>query len=406
MRIIQINEYCGTGSTGKICMEIAQMIEAEGGICKIAYGRMKACENAQKYGIRITSDIGVRCHGIQTRIFDNHAFASSFETIRFLRFLDEFKPDLIHLHNLHGYYINIAILFEYLKNKHIPVVWTLHDCWTMTGHCSHFYQIGCNKWKSGCYECSRKKEYPASFFVDSSKKNWKKKQDLFIGLEKMIVVTPSEWLAGIVKQSYLKNYPVKTIANGIDLDVFFPRLTGQLHKKYGEKKILLGVAGIWNENKGANDFIELANRLDEKIYQIVLVGKKDKKISFPMVIEHIERIENADALADLYSGADMYLNLSRIEVLGTTSIEALACGCPVITYKAGGNSESIDESCGKVIEDGDIDLVVAAIEELLIADQDRLKKSCVQRASRFDKRRMNKEYKDLYDSILKREKDE
>lgn len=179
MKVVQINEYCGTGSTGRICLQLAQMLEEKGHECKIVYGRKQATEDAEEYGIRMTGALGVRIHGIETRIFDNHAFASTLETKKLVRFLKKYKPDVIHLHNLHGYYLNIAVLFQYITENNIPVLWTLHDCWTMTGHCSHFYQIDCNRWMEGCYDCPQKKEYPASVMVDGSKETGEKEGNIY-----------------------------------------------------------------------------------------------------------------------------------------------------------------------------------------------------------------------------------
>ncbi|MCM1038716.1 MAG: glycosyltransferase [Ruminococcus sp.] len=399
MKIIQINEYCGIESTGKICFELAKMLENKGDICRIVYGRKKASAEAEKYGVRMTNDLGIRLHGVETRVLDNHAFSSTFETKRIVSFLEKFKPDIIHLHNLHGYYINVEILFKYIKKKNIPIIWTLHDCWAITGHCAHFSH-SCDNWKTGCHHCGQIREYPASYVVDASKKNWKKKKDLFTALENVVITAPSFWLSRVVKDSYLSKYPVNIVPNGIDLNVFYPRDNNIFYKKFGNKKIILGVASIWNRNKGIDDFITLSNMLDDQRFQIVLVGGGIKEKDFPSSIHVIEKVDSADVLAEIYSSADIYVNLSKIEIFGLTTVEALACGCPVIVYEAGGSGESVGEQCGKVIANGDLKSVIDIIQSMILYDRTSVKNICVQQAEKYSIEYMLKKYYDLYKKML------
>ncbi len=403
MKVVQINEYCGIGSTGKICLELARMLEENGHKCKIVYGRKKAAEEAESYGIRITSDFGVRIHGMETRILDNHAFASTLETLKLLVFLKKFEPDIIHLHNMHGYYINIAILFRYIRKNRIPVIWTLHDCWAMTGHCAHFYHVGCDRWMTGCYDCPQKKEYPASYIVDNSKRNWGRKKKIFTGLEKVVIITPSVWLSTLANKSYLNKYPIKVVSNGIDLACFYPRKDNIFDKKFGKKKIILGVSSIWNKNKGIYDFLYLYDVLDKSKFQIVLVGKIEKRLKIPSEIMVINRTESAEKLAHIYSSADIYVNVSRVETLGMTTIEALACGCPVVTYEAGGSAECVGIGCGKVIENYNLDLLIKAIQEIALYDRKMTRKICVQHAKKFSKERMVRDYYFIYEELIRDE---
>ena len=234
MKILQINSVCGIGSTGRIATDIHNILIEQGHESYIAYGRdlPKNCDNA----IRIGTKIDNYTHVAKTRLLDKHGFGSKQATIEFIESVKELNPDIIHLHNIHGYYINIEILFNYLKEANKPVVWTLHDCWSFTGHCSHFDYIGCNKWRTGCFDCPQKQEYPKSILVDNSKWNYNKKKAIFNGLKKLTIVTPSNWLAELVGDSFLKKYEIITINNGIDTAIFKLRKSGFRYKYNLENK--------------------------------------------------------------------------------------------------------------------------------------------------------------------------
>lgn len=403
MKVIQINEYCGTGSTGKICFELANLLHFKGNSCWVIYGRKKATKESERYGIRMTGEVGVRIHGIATRIFDRHAFSSTFETLKLLLFINSFKPDIIHLHNLHGYYINVAVLFHYIKRHNLPIVWTLHDCWTLTGHCAHFFQIGCERWISGCYQCPQKREYPASFFWDMSKFNWKKKKRIFTDIENIRIVTPSFWLSDLVSKSYLNRYQINVIPNGVDLDIFYPRKKNIFRDRFKDKKIILGVSYIWNENKGIKDFIDLSFFLDKTKFQIVLVGSIEDKMVVPPDIFLLNRTDSPDELAQIYSSADIYLNLSKVEVFGMTVVEAMACGCPVLSYECGGTSEIIEGTCGSIVSNWNLNVVIEEIKKIVEYDQVETRKACLKQAKKFSKEKMLKNYYLLYEEMLKNE---
>ena len=229
MKVLQINSVCGIGSTGRIATDINNILIEQGHESYIAYGR----DLPRNCGTSIR--IGTKCdnytHGVLTRVFDKHGFGSRKATQDFIKEVKKLDPDIIHLHNIHGYYINIEILFDYLKEAYKPVIWTLHDCWAFTGHCSYFDYIGCTRWETQCYSCPGKRSYPASAFLDNSKMNYSRKKAIFTGIKNLTIVTPSKWLAGLVKQSYLKKYPVKVINNGIDLEVFRP-IKNDLRENY------------------------------------------------------------------------------------------------------------------------------------------------------------------------------
>lgn len=364
MKVLQINSVCGIRSTGRICTDLAEVLEQNGHECKIAYGRETVPEKYQKYAVRIGSDFDVKLHALQSRIFDNTGFGSRRATETFIEWVKEYDPDVIHLHNIHGYYINIEILFNYLANANKPVIWTLHDCWTFTGHCAYYSYVKCDKWKTGCFNCPQKKSYPSSILFDQSKQNWLKKKALFTSVKNMILVTPSKWLANEVNQSFLSKYPVKVIHNGIDLNVFKPT-PSDFREKNGlmGKKIILGVASIWDKRKGLDDFVELSKNLDED-YKIVLVGLSENQIyDLPKNILVIIRTNNVKELAEIYSSADVLFNPTYEDNYPTVNLEAQACGTPVITYRTGGSVELVPEK--NIVEQGDFTKLTYRLEKTL-----------------------------------------
>ena len=360
MKVLMINSVCGIRSTGRICTDIAEELEKQGHDVKIAYGRETVPEKYQKYAVRIGTDLDVKLHGIKTRLFDRHGFGSKRATKKFIKWVEEYDPDVIHLHNLHGYYINIKILFDYLKKANKKVVWTLHDCWAFTGHCTHFSLASCEKWKTECKCCPNKKEYPRSNLLDNSKKNYVCKKSLFTGIKNMMLVTPSEWLKDLVKQSFLSDYEVKCIHNGIDLNAFRP--TESDFKKRNDledKKVVLAVSSVWNERKGFYDVIKLSEQLTSD-YKVVMVGLDDaQKNSLPPNIIGITRTNSTTELAEIYSAADVFVNLTYEDNYPTVNLEALACGTPVITYKTGGSVESVDVY--NQVDQGDVSAVARKI---------------------------------------------
>lgn len=327
--------------------------------------------------------------------------ASVLATLRLNHQLKKQAVDLIHLHNLHGWYLNLPLLFRYIKRHNLPVIWTLHDCWSFTGHCPYFTMKKCDKWKTGCSNCPVYREYPASLF-DNSQKMYELKKKWFTGVPNMTIVTPSQWLADLVKQSYLKDYPVKVIHNGIDLEIFKPT-PSDFRQKYGipdDKYIVLGVAFDWGTRKGLDVFVDLSKRLDKNKYQIVLVGTNDmidQQLSESIISIH--RTQDQKELAEIYTAVDVFVNPTREEVLGLVNIEALACGTPVITFRTGGSPECIDDSCGSVVECDDVD---AMENEIIRICNERPYSSiaCCARARQFDKIKRFEEYIQLYESEL------
>ena len=353
MKVVQINTF-SYKAAGNIMINLHNTMINEGIESYVAWGRGRKAENNHEY--YMNDDLGVKIHGLYTRITDKHGFASVSSTKKLLKWIDNINPDIIHLHCIHGYYINIELLFNYIKEKNIRVIWTQHDCWAFTGHCAYFDAVGCEKWKNGCHNCKQLDTYPSSKIMDNSLWNWNMKKNLFSDIN-MTIVTPCHWLSNIIKNSYLGNYPIKVIYNGIDTEIF--KHTNSLFKeKYHleDKKIILGVAGEWTERKGLRDLLKLNEILDLDKYRIVIVGVTNKqKKDLKNNIIALNRTENIQELVDIYSASYIYFNPTYEDNFPTTNLEALACGTPVITYKTGGSPECIiNKKNGAVVNKGDI----------------------------------------------------
>lgn len=395
MKVLQINSVCGTGSTGRIATDIHHILMEQGHESYIAYGRRKTrdCENSVKIGGVLDNYI----HVAKTRFIDRHGFGSKNATIDFIKKVDKVNPDLIHLHNMHGYYLNIDVLFKYLKEIDKPVIWTLHDCWAFTGHCSHFDYIGCKKWKTGCSECPQKRQYPSSLFIDNSRINYSHKKELFTGFKNMTIITPSKWLNDLVNESFLKEYRLRIINNGIDLQVFKPTISN-FRENLGiqNKFLILGVANVWSENKGYNYFIDLSKKLkNDEIIVLVGVTEKQRK-TLPNNIIGIRKTYNINELVEIYSSSDIYVNLTLEDTFPTTNLEAIACGTPVITFNTGGSVESVNYDCGFVIEKGNINDLINKINLVKKAGKDSFENSLRRASKKYDKNQRFNEYIEIY----------
>ena len=400
-KILQINVTCNWGSTGRIAEDIGKLAIAEGWESYIAYGRYKIDSSSNI--IKIGTKIDYLFHGALSRITDRTGFYSKRATKAFLKEIDKIKPDIIHLHNIHGYYIHIGLLFDFIVENNIPIVWTLHDCWSFTGHCSHFDYIGCERWKSGCYGCPLKSEYPASSFLDNSKQNYEDKKRLFNAVEGMTIIPVSNWLGGLVEDSFLGKKDIKVIQNGIDTDVFRPS-DGNLRERHdlSNKKILLGVSSVWNKMKGLDDFIALSKEITED-QTIVLIGVDEKtKSALPRNIIAISRTNSLEELMQWYSTADVFINPTWNDSFPTTNLEALACGTPIVTYRTGGSVEAVTEKTGLIVEKGDIDGLQSAIDAILANGKGYYSDACRKRAVKhFNKQDRYKEYIGVYKEMLK-----
>lgn len=334
-------------------------------------------------------------HGLYTRMTDKCGFGSARATKDFIRKVDDWHPDLVQLHMLHGYFINLEVFFRYLAEKKIPVVWTFHDEWAITGHCPCFEMIGCNKWETGCHHCPQRSHHPTSWLRDNSEWNWKKKKELFTSLEKLTIVAPSRWMVKTVQNSFLRDYPVKLIHNGINTEVFKPTQSNVKNRiGAADKKIILGVSSTWAPSKGLADFCELSTILPEE-YQIVLVGLSDQQIrTLPESMIGIRKTESQRELAELYTAAHVFVNPTYEDNYPTTNLEALACGTPVITYQTGGSVESVEESgYGAIVPKGDITALAEAVTMTPDIEHD-------QPLYRCDERERYQEYQNLYQQII------
>ena len=396
MRVLQINSVCGIGSTGRIATDIHDILIGQGHESYIAYGRdlSRNCDTS----IRIGNKIDNYLHVALTRVFDKTGFGSKKATLEFIKKIKVLDPDIIHLHNIHGYYINIELLFDYLKKANIPIVWTLHDCWSFTGHCAHFDFIKCSKWVTGCFDCPQKSSYPTSILADNSIKNYQIKKNIFTGVKNLTIVSPSKWLAELVKQSFLKEYPIEVINNGIDLNIFKPTLS---KFRDNNKFMILGVANIWNTKKGLEYFIELSKMISDE-ETIVLVGVSEKqKTKLPPNIIGITRTNNTHELAEIYSASDVFVNPTLEEVMGLTNIEALACGTPVITFKTGGSVECVDSQTGVVVEKGNLVKLRTEIINIKNGNKKYQKNNLVQWAkSKYDKQERCADYINHYTAMI------
>ena len=342
MKYLFINSVAGFGSTGRIAADQCRELMREGHQCVLAFGREKAnCDDVPT--IRIGADLDIKLHGLRCRLLDDHGFGSRGATRQFLKWVREYDPDVIWLHNIHGYYIHIGELFSYLKTCGKEIHWTLHDCWAFTGHCAYFDMVGCDKWKTGCHDCPQKGAYPASIGLDGSRRNYEEKKRLFTGIPNLTLRVPSRWLKDRVQAGFLREYPVEVVYNTINRGIFKPT-SGDFRKRHNleGKKILLGVASVWDERKGLKDFVALSAMLEES-YQIVLVGLTETQINaLPEKILGLPRTNSLAELVQAYSEADLFLNPSAEETFGMTTLEALCCGTQAVVYQ--------DTACEEIVE--------------------------------------------------------
>jgi len=376
--------------------QITNLAREAGYDAYMAYGR--GDEPSDEKSIKIGRKIDIYWHGLVTRITGKHGFSSRKVTKSFLEKVDEIKPNLIHLHNIHGYYINIELLFRYIKEKRIPVIWTLHDCWAFTGHCAYFDYVGCNKWKTGCYECPQLHTYPSSLLVDHSEQSYRKKKELFENVENMTIVTPSMWLKNLVGESFLRHHQTIVINNGVDTEVFSPKACKKSSFGISEDKfVILGVAAQFTPRKGLKYFLEIADKHDDNA-MIFLIGMNKKQLrSLPKNITGIERTENIERLVEAYSIADVFVNPTLEDNFPTTNLEALACGTPVITFKTGGSPETVDNNTGIVVEKGDTEALLNAIEIIRKNGKEYYAKNCRKHViENFDSNDKFREYIYLY----------
>lgn len=395
----QINVVCGSGSTGRIAVAIGENIKKNNGCCRIAYGRGNASIHAEAF--LMTGKLQVYFHVFMARLFDKQGAYSKKATKRLIADIENYQPDIIHLHNIHGYYLNYEMLFTFLKRCQKPVVWTMHDCWAFTGHCAHYESVDCDKWKKRCMDCPNLKGYPTAYYGGNVGHNYDRKKNLFADMEMLTIVSPSKWLQKQLAQSFFGEKKTIVIPNGINTDIFKPTVSNIKEKICpGGQKLLLGVTGIWTKNKGFDDFIRLRSLLSDE-YVICLVGvSKKQKNQLPKGIIGVERTESIAELARYYTAADLFLNLTYEDTFPTTNMEAIACGTPVLTYKTGGSPEIIGENCGFVVEKGDVKKAAWMIT-CQLQGKEYYKTACAEKTLHFKENDCYRKYIELYEEILK-----
>lgn len=399
MKIYIINSMCGSGSTGKIVTDMCSILKKQNHEVRVAFGIGKASNINLSDTYKVNNKLGYYSHNIAAKVTDKTGLFSSKQTKKLVNDIINFSPDIVQLHNLHGYWINYKILFKYLIEANVPIVWTLHDCWSFTGHCSHFAKTNCIQWKIQCKKCPQLKTYPKTYLFSNVKKNYLIKKGLYEKINNLTIVTPSQWLADLVKESILKNHNIITINNGIDLDLFKPKKSNfRVKYELVDYKIILSVANVWDDRKGLHDLM-LLNEIISNQYKIVIVGlTKQQKDLLPSSIVGIQRTDGIEELVEIYSAADVFVNLTYEDTFPTVNIEALACGIPIITYNTGGSVEIIDNNNGFVVEQGDIQSLFSLIKSINKFRKDDLLDS----AKKYDKHHTYNNYIELYGKILEK----
>jgi len=396
--VFQINSGVNIGSTGRIAEQIGKCCLAKGWESYIAYGR--SSNPSESKTIKIGNNLDFFSHVFLSRCLDKHGLGSLRATKKLIKKIKEIKPDIVHLHNIHGYFINYVVLFRYLSKSELPVIWTLHDCWAFTGHCSYFSNIKCEKWKVGCEKCPKKKYYPKSMIIDRSKRNYFLKKNTYKSITNITLVVVSKWLASLVNESILSHFTLRIINNGVDVDAFLPSPnTALIREKYGIKNrhMLIGVATSWSISKGWDDYCSLSKVLPDNCV-IVLIGlTRNQMRSLPVGIIGIERTENVKELASLYSTADIVLNLSYQETFGMTTVEGFSCGTPCIAYNTTASPDLITPETGLVVEPGNIEQLKCSIEEILRKGKIYYTHNCRRRAEElYNAKNQYQKYLQLY----------
>lgn len=407
---MQINPVLRSNtSTGRIMQEIGELAMSAGWESYVAYSKGRdGIRECTSRIVPVGNRFSVAAHGLQTRLFDRHGLASDEATRELVGRIREINPDIIHIHNIHGYFLNYQILFDYLSKAGKPVVWTVHDCWLYTGHCYHYMGIGCGRWKSGCHHCPQKRQFPSSIFIDRSARNFRDKREAFcsIPVNLMTIVPVSEWIRNEMRESFLKDYNFKVIHNGIDTSVFAPSDScSAVRQKYGigGRRIILGLASIWCREKGWDDFISLSKQLNDDEVLVMVGVKPEQAGKLPKGIISIARTENVRQLAELYSAAEVFVNPTWQDNYPTVNLESISCGTPVVTYNTGGSVESITSETGVVVPQGDILALRQAISRIEFKGKSHYRIPCREYAiAHFRKEDRYADYLRLYEDCLKR----
>lgn len=408
-KLLQINPVLRQNtSTGRIMQEIGELAARHGWKTYMAYSKGRdGIRECQSEIVPVGNKWSTLWHGVETRLFDRHGLASKGATRQFVKRMEEIQPDVVHIHNIHGYFLNYPILFDYLAGSGVPVIWTVHDCWLYTGHCYYYSFARCDRWKTGCHDCPQKKEFPASWLFDRSRRNFADKREAFtrLGKDQLTIVPVSEWIKGEMQQSFLKEYPFQVIHNGINTDVFQVYDAGEVRRRYQleGKRIFLGMASIWSREKGLYDFIQMADMLNAEEV-IVLVGvKPEERKLLPGNVVGIARTENIRQLAELYAAAEAFVNPTWQDNYPTVNLEAIACGTPVVTYRTGGSVEAVTVETGCIVEQGDVRGLLEAARAITRRGKAFYQAPCREYALKhFRKEDRYLDYLDLYERKIRK----
>ena len=400
-KLVQFNPVVGFGSTGRIVENIGRFAQRNGWESYIVYsGRPQAISKSRL--LQVGSQWDVYKHALESRIFDNHGQSSKLATQKLTYILKEIKPDIFHFHNIHGYYLNYEILINFVNEYKIPIIWTFHDFWPITGHCTYFSDINCQKWQKKCFNCPKTRFYPKSY-IDNSEQNYHHKKEIFSSIQELTITPVSNWAAGLVKSSFLKDKDIVTIYNGVDLEVFRPVEGSSVRNTYNlqGKKILLALATTWGERKGWSDYIALSKKISED-FVIVMIGvSKAQAKALPKNIIAIERTNDVNELIQWYSEARVVLNLSYQETFGLTTVEGFACGTPSIVYDRTASPELMTDGVGEVVRAGNIDEIIMALSKITFKDKESYVPSCLQHVrNKFNAKDRYANYLTLYEAKL------
>ena len=396
-KLLQINSVVNTGSTGRIAEQLGQLAITQGWESYIAYGR-EARESKSQL-IRIGNKNDVYLHAITSMLMDNQGLMSKRATRQILEKVEVIKPDIVHLHNIHGYYINYPMLFRYLKNNNIPTVITMHDFWLMTGHCAYINKI-CNRWKIGCGDCPRLNQYPVAM-VDRSAKNWQIKATFFADMPNVILIPVSHWLGRFVDESLLKYVKQRVIYNGIDTDIFKPYTKHEqtIQGIDWNRFTIMTIATRWTNSNGYREVIKLSEFLPTDC-QIVMVGLNEEQLKdIPKNIIGYKKTEKFSQLQELYTKSDVIFNPNTEVTFGLVTVEAMACGTPAIVLRDTAGEELVNEQTGFVVDK--VEDVVKLIPTIKAMNNEHTSDFCRQRVKGlFEADKQFQKYLDLYKTLI------
>ena len=410
--LVEINTVVNN-STGRIMHDIQREADILGMETLSIVGRRHVYTDVPC--VKLGNAVSFWIHVIWTTLTDRHGLEPILSVIytgKMVRRIKEANPGIIHLHNIHGYYLHYPTLMKYLAYEYKgKIIWTFHDLWPITGHCAYYSAVNCDKWMTGCNHCPNKKRYPVSLGLDGSRKNYEIKQKLFTSLSNLTITVPSEWMASQVRQSFMGKYPVEVINNGIDTVVFdhnrlavdsdteSSRCVGKT--SWSDKKILLSVASIWDDRKGLKDLVALSDKLNDD-YVMVIVGLSKHQISMlPKGVIGITRTENIDELVSLYSRANIFINPSLEESFSLVTVEALSCGCPCIVLDTSAVAELVNDDNGVVLHSHKPEDYLDAIKS--IENRRYSRENVRATALKYDNKYMLEGYMRLYGEILRDE---